>query len=227
MRTLGIVCVSVIVSFCVASGASAQMRGGRMFGSPGLSGLWHPVVGTAANYSVQKPGRPLEPFNFAVIGKETVQGKDAVWVEFTMASDRTGNILAKELVVFDPVKMQIQTFKGVVQMPGRPPMEIPAEMLTQQQPIQFKDARSDSVDLGSQSVTTPAGTFSCEHYREKDGSSEFWVSEKVVPIGLVKSVDRGGQTTILVKTLTDAKDQIKGAVQPFDPMMFMPQSDQQ
>lgn len=230
MKTLGLVCVAVILCLFAASSASAQMgrtRGGGMFGSPGLSGLWHPVVGTAAYYSVQKVGRPVEPFNFAVIGKETVQGKNAVWVEFTMGGERMGNVLAKELVLFDPVSMQIQTFKGVVQMPGRPPMEIPEEMLHQQQPLQFKDARADSVDLGSQSVTTPAGTFSCEHYREKDGSSEFWVSEKVVPIGLVKSVEKDGQTTILVKTVTDAKDQITGAVQPFNPMMFMPPDSQQ
>ncbi|HLV93885.1 MAG TPA: hypothetical protein VKS44_01730 [Candidatus Acidoferrales bacterium] len=194
-------CVAVILCLFAATSASAQM-GGRTFGSPGLSGLWHPVVGAAAYYNVQKTGRPVEPFNFAVIGKETVQGKNAVWVEFTMGGERMGNVLAKELVVFDPVSMQIQTFKGVVQMPGRPPMEIPAEMLHQQQPLQFKDARADSVDLGSQSVTMPAGTFPCEHYREKNGPSEFWVSEKVVPIGLVKSVDKDGQTTVLVKTVT-------------------------
>ncbi len=183
MKTLGLVCVAVILCLSAATSAPAQMgrmRGGGMFGSPGLSGLWHPVVGTAAYYSVQKVGRPVEPFNFAVIGKETVQGKDGVWVEFTMGGERMGNVLAKELVVFDPVSMRIQTFKGVVQMPGRPPMEIPEEMLhqTQQQPLQFKDARADSFDLGSQSVTTPAGTFSCEHYRGKNGSSEFWSARK-------------------------------------------------
>lgn len=48
-----------------------------------------------------------------------------------------------------------------------------------------------------------------------------------MPIGLVKSVEKGGQTAVLVKTVADAKDQITGAVQPFNPMMFMPQSEQQ
>lgn len=222
MKTLALVCVSIFACALAAVNASAQMgMRGRMFGSPGLSGLWHPVVGSAANYTVQRKGRPVQPFNFAVVGKEKAQGQDAVWVEFTIGSEEMGNFLAKELVYFDAAKEQLTTFKGVIQLQGHPPMEIPAEMLHQQQPLQFDDARSDSTDLGSQSVTTPAGTYSCEHYRKKDGSSEFWVSQSVVPIGLVKSVDKDGETTILVKTVTDATDQITGTVQPFDPMVFM------
>ncbi len=47
-----------------------------------------------------------------------------------------------------------------------------------------------------------------------------------MPISLVKSVEKDGQTTVLVKTVTDAKDQITGTVQPANPMMFMPQSQQ-
>jgi len=223
MKTMGIVCVSVVLSALAVGSSSAQMFGR----ASGWSGLWHPTVGAGAFYEVEKPGQPKQPFDFAVVGKETAQGHDAVWIELTFSTERMGNMLVKELVSFDPAKMEIQNYKVVVQMPGRPPMLMPDEMMTSHQPFKFNDAKATSVDLGSQSVTTPAGTFSCEHYRQKDGSSEFWVSEKVAPIGLVKSVDKDGQTTTLVKVVTDAKDQITGTPQPFNPMMFMsPQSQQ-
>jgi hypothetical protein len=224
MKTLGTLCVSFVLCVLGAGNASAQMFSRH---APGLSGLWHPTVGAGAFYEVDKPGEPKQPFNFAIVGKETAQGQDAVWIEMTLSTERMGTMLVKELVSFDPVKKHMQNFKAIVQMPGRPPMLMPDEMMNSRQGFDFKDARDDSVDLGSQSVTTPAGTFPCEHYRQKDGSSEFWVSEKVVPIGLVKSVDKDGQTTTLVKTVTDAKDQITGTPQPFNPMMFMsPQSQQ-
>lgn len=56
---------------------------------------------------------------------------------------------------------------------------------------------------------------------------EFWVSKQVTPIGLVKSVQKAGQTVVLVKVVTNAKDKISGIPQPFDPMMFLPQDPQQ
>ncbi|HTU32506.1 MAG TPA: hypothetical protein VMF66_01745 [Candidatus Acidoferrum sp.] len=222
MRTLGLLCVSAVVFISVAATVRAQM--GMRSGPPGLSGLWQPTVGAAASYDVERPGQPKQPFEFAVIGKEKIQGNDGVWVEFTINAEQIGMMVVKELVSFDPAKMQMQTFKAVIQLPGHPPMELPDEMM-QSRPFQFKDVR-ESTDLGSQSVTTPAGTFACEHYRGKDGSGEFWVSKQVVPIGLVKS-QQNGQTVTLVKLVTDAKDKISGTAQPFDPMMFMPQRPQQ
>lgn len=227
MKTLGTVCFALIVSALSAGGASAQMGripSGGIFASRGLSGLWHPVVGTAASYEVKDTrDQTTRPFEFAIINQQTIQGKNAVWVEMTVAAQQLGTVVAKELVFFDPVKLQLQTFKGVVQVADRPPMELPEEMLHEAHPFQFDDARADSQDLGKESITTPAGTFSCEHYKKKDGSADFWVSESVVPIGLVKSVEKG-QTVTLVKTVTNATDKITGAVQPFDPMMFMPQN---
>jgi hypothetical protein len=228
MKTLGIVCVSLIACALMAGSAPAQMRASRSwsFPSQGLSGFWHPTVGTAAFYQVQdKQNKTTRSFDFAIISQETVQGKNAVWVEFTFSGEQRGAGVGKELVFFDPVKMQLQVFKGVIQMPGKPAMEIPDAFLQQAHPIQFNDARADSQDLGKESVTTPAGTFSCEHYKENDGSSEFWVSTSVVPIGLVKSVDKDGETTTLVKTTSNAIDKIKGAVQPFDPMLLAPDSE--
>jgi hypothetical protein len=224
VKVRSLVCVSAM-AFALAAG-SARSQMGMRNGPPGLTGLWHPTVGAGAMYEIQSEGRPTRPFDFAIIGKEKVQGNDAVWVEFTIGAEQIGNMVIKELVSFDAAKMEMTTFKAVMQLPGRPAMELPEEMMQAHKPFQFKDARADSVDLGSQSVTTPAGTFPCEHYRAKDGSSEYWVSEKVAPIGLIKSQEKG-QTVTLVKLVTDAKDKISGTPQPFNPMLMMPQQNPQ
>ena len=74
--------------------------------------------------------------------------------------------------------------------------------------------------VGTESVTVPAGTFTCQHYRMKDGSGDVWISEKVGPWGLVKAVDKG-QTIVLNKAITDGKDHITGTPKKFDPMEMM------
>jgi len=79
---------------------------------------------------------------------------------------------------------------------------------------QTADIRNTSDDLGSDTVTTPAGTFSCEHYKLKDGSGEFWIKKNIGPFGLVKGINKDGSTTVLTKAVTDAQDKITGKPQP-------------
>lgn len=223
MKRLGLMCLSALLLSSVAANTRAQTD--ARSGVSGFSGLWQPIVGSGASYDVQGQGQAKQPFELAVIGKETVEGKDGVWVEFTIGAEQIGTMVVKELVLFDRTKMQMQTLKAVVELPGHPPMELPDEMMQTQQPFQFNDVRAESADLGSERVTTLAGTFACEHYRAKDGSSEFWVSKQVLPMGLVKSQGKG-QTVTLVRLVTNAKDKISGTAQPFDPMMFLPQRPQ-
>jgi hypothetical protein len=134
------------------------------------------------------------------VGKESVEGKDGYWVEVSSDDPRMGTIIAKELLVVDSNSAHIT--KMVMQMPGRDPMEMPTGMgsgmpLTQQP----EDIRNSAEDLGSESVTVPAGTFSCEHYRGKNGDgTDGWVSKDVSPYGLVKMTQKDkGQTVVLVK----------------------------
>jgi hypothetical protein len=63
--------------------------------------------------------------------------------------------------------------------------------------------------VSSESVTVPAGTFLCDHWAKNDGSGEIWVSSKVAPMGMVKSVDKN-DTTVLVKIFSDAKTHLTG-----------------
>ena len=102
---------------------------------------------------------------------------------------------------------------------------MPAQMLQMHGQKRSADVRNEAEDVGSESVTTPAGTFTTEHYKMKDGSGDVWVAEKAGPYGLVKYQGKD-VTMLLTKVITDGKDKITGTPQPFNPMMFG-QQDQQ
>src|SRR5271155_2877230 len=213
--------LALLVAFA-AGAASAQMG---MRGPTQLRGVWNPVVGAGGVYEMQSSNGVKSVIEFDVVGKDSVGGKDAAWMEMTMSNPRMGgDMVTKYLVTVDG--SQMQTSKMIMQMPGRPPMEIPDSMTQARKPAQYTDLHSSADDVGSESVTTPAGTFTCEHYRMKDGSGDAWVSDKVTPFGLVKYQGKT-DSMVLTKLVTDAKDKIVGTPVPFDPMKMMPQAPQQ
>jgi hypothetical protein len=196
-KLLPAVCCALF--FAVA--AHAQMR------PPHFGGVWNPVVGAGAAYSLETNGETSE-MEMAVIGKEAANGKDGYWFEMTMKSAR-GTFVMKYLYVLDGA--QIHVVRMIMQTPGRPPMEMPASMMERAgtASTQPADIRAQSEDVGAESVTTPAGTFACEHYRAKDGSGDAWVAKGLPPLGLVKY--KGSDTEMtLVRVVTDAKDKITG-----------------
>jgi hypothetical protein len=207
--------ILIVISFvfAVAAVAGAQM-GMRQTSLP--RGIFRPVVGQGAVYATTNASGPKNNMEFDVVGKDSVNGKDAYWLEFTITGTEMGDVLSKiEMVVDSGVTYTART---IVQMGNNPPMEMPAAMASKAQtPVEIKDKADD---LGGESVTVPAGTFSCEHYRMKDGTGEAWISEKVTPFGLVKSQDKDS-STVLVKTVSGATDKITGTPVPFNPMMFM------
>ena len=206
----------LILGFCcvlfLAAAAHAQM--GR---APQFGGVWNPVVGAGAAYSIQAKGETSE-MEMAVVGKETVDGKDGYWLEITIQSPHEkGTMVMKSLYVLDGA--QTRVLRVVMQIPGEPPMEMPASMMGRMgtPSTQAADIRTQSQDLGGESVTTPAGTFACEHYRSKDGSWEVWVAKNLPPYGLVKSKSSDSAMT-LVRVITNAKDKITGTPQSMPDM---------
>jgi hypothetical protein len=203
--------VSLVFAMTAVAGAQMGMRPTQL-----PRGVFHPVVGQGAVYATTDSSGPKHNMEFDVVGKDSVNGKDAYWLEFTMTGTEWGDVLSKiEMVVDGGVTY---TAKTIVQLAGNPPMEMPAAMTTKTQtPTEIKDKADD---LGSESVTVPAGTFSCEHYRMKDGTGDAWVNETVTPFGLVKSQSKDS-STVLLKTVSGATDKITGTPVPFNPMMLM------
>jgi hypothetical protein len=220
MRTLGF-CACCFCFAALAATSSAQMGMG-MRPRPLPSGVFNPVVGSGADYDIQPANGPKTSIEYAVVGKELVDGKDGFWMEWTTASPM-GAMVMKVLIV--PNGSSTSAQKVIMQMAGGPPMEMPTQMTHTNggsNATTPADIRNLAEDVGTESVTTPAGTFSCEHYRMKDGSGDSWVSQKIAPFGLVKHQGKDS-SMVLTKVITDAKDKIVGVPQPFNPMQMMQQ----
>lgn len=200
---------------------AAQMGFGSQV--PTLSGVFRPVVGTGASYETTEDGKK-KTWDFLVLGKEDIAGKTGYWVEMSVSDTRqNGDVLIK--VLENVEGNTINYSKWVIQIPGQAPMEMSPEMMSMAagrrgMQTQSTDFREKAELVGSESVTVPAGTFSCEHYRMKDGSGEAWISDKVSPWSVVKMQDQQ-RTTVLAKVITDAKDRITGTPVKFDPMQMM------
>src|SRR5271154_2150538 len=217
MRNLKIAAACVFCLTILAASASAQM--GMRPSMP--EGIFSGTVGSGAQYEMTTADGTKSTIEYAVVGKDSVEGKDAYWLEWTMTSARMGEMVMKMLLA--PQSSSAVTSRMIIQMAGRPPMEMPAQMTRSGgQPAPKMDIRGESEDVGKESVTTPAGTFACEHYRSKDGSSDAWVSTQVAPFGVVKSQSKT-TSMVLIKQVTGARDKIVGTPVPFNPQMMMQQ----
>ena len=213
--------LTLLAVLAIALPLSAQMgMGPRM---PDMSGIWHPVVGTGAAYEMTGRDGTKSQMEITIVGKESVNGKDGYWMEMAMANPLSGGqMYVKNLIA--PTDNGMTSVRMVMQQPGQDPMEMDMSMMNMGGRKMPQSAPSDIRDkaehVGTETITVPAGTFSCEHYRMKDGSGEAWISEKVAPWGLVKSQGKDS-SMVLAKAITDAKDHITGTPKKFDPMQMM------
>jgi len=203
----------MFAAFTVAQVAPAQMG---MGGPPSLAGVFSPTVGSGASYEmVKKDGGEKTTFDIYVVDKEA----GGYWIEYAMQNPRMGgSVYMKSLLARQADDVMVQ--RTIVQMPGRPPMEMTSMM--KMHPMQSQqskaDMRADAQNLGTETITTPAGTFSCQHWRGKNDGSEFWLSDKVTPWNLVK-MSGPNNTMTLVKVLTGAKTHITGTPVSMEDMM--------
>jgi hypothetical protein len=192
--------------------ASAQMFGRSQ--APSWRGVWNPVVGAGGTYEVTKKDGTKTTMEMAIIGKESVDGKDGYWFEVTIPGTEVGTMIMKSLTVRNDQDMT--STRMIMQMGDRPPMEMPSRV-TQNREKQPADIRQLAEVVGPESVTTPAGTFATTHYKMKDGSGDVWVADKAGPFGMVKFIGKDN-SMVLVKVESDAKDKITGTPVPFNPM---------
>ena len=209
------------VALALAVPVWAQFGMGR---GPNMRGVFHPVVGEGAAYQVQGGRGGGNDMEIAVVGKEAYQGQTGYWIEMTFGDPRGGTGVSKSLYVMEGPNPGVK--RMIMMMNGEAyefPMNSPMMGGRAPQP-QSSDVRNDKtvVDVGKESITVPAGTFSCEHYRANDGSYDVWVAEKISPWGLVKSTGKD-YSMVLTRVITDAKTKITGPVKPFDPSAMMGQ----
>lgn len=192
----------------ITPGLTAQ-RG--MFQAPELQGMWNPVAGSGGTYQTQSKSGEKSQIEIVLLAKDSFAGKDGYWIEMSMPNPKAPDsaIVIKSLYSFDGTSLE--TSKVIIQLAGKPPMEMPMQMSSMHKIT--PDVRGKGTNVGAESVTTPAGTFACEHWRSEDGN-DVWVSAQVPPYGLVKSTSKDGGSMELIKVITGAKDKIVGTPQP-------------
>ncbi len=216
MKRLHVILVAACLCFVVGTAARAQM-GMNFFKKPALADFFKPVVGSGAVYeTLDSDGSSNKtPMEMTIVGREMVGMKEAYWLEVSIhEKSMSGPIYSKVLISKD----DFQTHRIIFQLPGAPAMEMPQNNSARDGEKIGKDLDKWS-QVGTETVTVPAGTFVCQHWKKNDGKNEIWVSDKVSPFGMVKEIG-SGSSQILVKVITDAKDHITGPVTPFDPRVF-------
>ncbi len=214
-----------VLAICllVAAAASAQM-GMDLFKKPDIAKAFNPVVGKGAQYlntSTSATPAKTSTIEISIVGKESVEGKDGYWMEFVSTTEKNQLSVGKALFTKD----DFQFHRMIVQIPGQGAMEMPFNP-TAANRGKAQESINDWHSVGTESVTVPAGTFSCEHWRNDKSNSDVWTSDKVTPFGMVKEVSPHG-SMVLTKVITDSQDRITGPVTRFDPQQMMQQMQQQ
>ena len=207
MKRSSFVVFAAVLALSFSTPLRAQM-GMDLFNKPGIADIFKPVVGSGAVYDL---GDKVS-LELTVVGKDTVDGKEAYWLETGTMDAKSGTMSYGKMLI---TKGDFQIHRMIFQPPGQPLMEL---ALTPNDPRQPKvqEALTNWHKIGIESITVPAGTFSCDHWTKNDGKSDIWVNSSISPVGLVKETSQG-KSMVLVKVITDAKDHLTGTPTTFDP----------
>jgi len=191
--------VSLVV--CGAVVAEGAQRGGF---SPSFRGGWHPVVGSGGVYHIEEQGEPAVDWEVTVVGQEG----DGYWIETHITAPEEATT---KMLVSPGATPQSMIVKSGVE----PAMELPMNMMGRQR-TPTTDVEATSQRIGTEQVTTAAGTFTCEHYQSNDdsGVTDVWVNTGISPYGVVKTTT-STSTMELTRVVTNAKTRITETPQKF------------
>jgi hypothetical protein len=150
--------------------ARAQM-GMDVFKRPSFTKMFHPVVGQGAQYeTTSKAG--TKTMTIGIVGKESVDGKDGYWMAFVM-DEKGQTMVGKSLMT----GADFQSHRMIVQMQGRPAMEMPMNPNAQTRG-KIEESMQDCHPAGTETISVPAGAFSCEHWKNDKMGSEVWPARR-------------------------------------------------
>jgi len=215
-------CGILALSLVLGAGAGAWAQRMGMGQAPSIPGVFKPVVGSGAEYQI-KVKKDVFDWEYAVVGEEKVDGDDGYWMEMRLKGGKGNGMIMKQLMVLHEGMPDIK--RMIMQAPGQDPMEMPMGMMggmmkrAQQTAGEHPEGLGEKI--GTESVTVPAGTFDCDHYRTKSGktTADVWISTKVSPYGMVKMVS-DDSTMTLQKVLSDETTQIKGEIKKIEMPRF-------
>jgi hypothetical protein len=183
-------------------------------------------VGSWASYSAAMGGMTMST-KIALVARDN----SSVSMETSMAGGMMammgGKMTIKVVMEPDPTTAAKPVKQAVMQVGDQDPMLAPDTKQAQ------KYSKPDpSTLVGKETIKVAAGSFKTAHYRNKteQGTADVWVSEDVLPTGLVKLVtppmQAGGQqvpgmTMELAAIGKGAKPTITKPPVPFDPQKMM------
>jgi hypothetical protein len=214
-RLLALLFVASIVSLPAV--AAAQMTQGPP--TPMATDLSKITVGSWAKYNMTMGTMPPMNMKMALVGRSAAGNSLEMSVEGGMAA-RAGNVVT-QMTLAPGSTGTVQ--KLVLQVGANDPMEMPMEGA---QAHQF--AKPDPKTLvKEETVKVAAGSFKTKHYHDKTPQGDtvdYWVTESVAPIGLVKiemtqksnPMINGPIKMELEAVGKDAKPSITKKAKPFD-----------
>ena len=228
MKRIYVMSVIVALSLLLCCITPAQMgpsgsMGMNIWQKMAIAKFVNPVVGKGAVYEVTSANsRDSGPksMEMGVVGKDSVDGKEGFWMQMVMSTGK-GQMVSKVLMSRD----DFQPHKTIFQMQGQQAMEMPINPSAAHETT-VQDNMKEWHSVGSETITVPAGTFTCEHWKNDAKGSDVWVSDKVTPFGMVKETGKDS-SMVLTKVLSDVTDKITGPVTKFDMQQMMQQMQQQ
>jgi hypothetical protein len=214
----------------VPAAAFAQMGGGPP--TPLALDLKKVPVGSWAEYTLSIGQGMTMKSRVALVKRDATENVMEMGVEGGMAAMAGGKAVMKMVLAADPTKAEKPVKQMIMQMGDNDPMEMPAGMAQQ------KFVKPDPKKVvAKETVKVAGGSFKTSHYREDTdkGTIDFWISEEVPPLGVVKmsSTPKAGATNPTGQPLPpvtmelighgkDAKPQVTKPAKPFSPEMFGP-----
>jgi hypothetical protein len=232
-RSLSVLILAVFVPLAPLAAHGQGMGPGNS--TPLALDLKKVAVGSWAEYTmtIGMGGGMTMKSRWALVGRNASGNTLEMSMEGGPMAMMGGKMVAKMVLVPDPVGAAKPVKQMVMQMGDRDPMEMPLDMPGM--PAQKFQKPDPKKLVGKEDVKVPAGTFKASHYRDKtdNGTVDAWVSEDVAPLGMIKvttspkpgAVGPNGQpmpsvTMELVAKGKDAKPTITKTPKPFDPSMF-------
>ena len=223
-RLVALVFVASIVAVPVVSPsvASAQMTQGPP--TPLATDLAKITVGSWAKYSMTMGTMPPMTVKMALVNRTAAGNSLEMSAEGGMAA-KAGNVVTQMTL---PPGSTGNVQKGVLQVGTNDPMEMPMDAA---QSHQF--AKPDPKTLvKEETIKVAAGSYKTKHYHDKTPQGDtidFWVTESVAPIGLVKiemtqksnPMITGPIKMELTAVGKDAKPIITKKAKPFDQPALM------
>src|ERR1700682_3468660 len=160
MKTKRVFAVFMILA--LASPIGAQMGMGPR--TPDMSGVWNPVVGSGGAYEMTDKEGKKSQLEITIVGKEDVNGKTGYWMEMAVANARAGGEMYMKYLIA-PSDTGVAPMRMIMQPPGQDPMEMDMNLVggTRVRQSTGTDIRDRAERVGTETVTVPGGTFSCEH----------------------------------------------------------------